>query len=148
LQAVAAARFVEEKVSQTNQQVVLVGDFDADPDSASVRFWSGRQSLSDMSVCYRDAWESTHPKDPGHTFTPSNPLVKDGVVKGMQPFRDWPFRRIDYIFVRFGLHGGLALDVAACERIFNEPFNGIWASEHFGLVADLAVSATIQLRKS
>jgi endonuclease/exonuclease/phosphatase family metal-dependent hydrolase len=138
LQAVAAARFVEEHIGQSNQQVVMVGDLDADPNAASIRFWSGRQSLCEMSVCYRDAWESTHPEDPGHTFTPCNPLVRDGVVKGMRPFRDWPFRRIDYIFVRFGAHGGLALDVAACERIFDEPINGVWASDHFGLVADLA----------
>jgi endonuclease/exonuclease/phosphatase family metal-dependent hydrolase len=138
LQAVAAARFVEEHIGQSNQQVVMVGDLDADPNAASIRFWSGRQSLFDMSVCYRDAWESMHPEDPGHTFTPRNPLVRDGVVKGMRPFRDWPFRRIDYIFVRFGAHGGLALDVAACERIFDEPINGVWASDHFGLVADLA----------
>ncbi len=138
LQAVAAARFVEERIGQSQQPVVMAGDLDADPNSASIRFWSGRQSLGDMSVCYRDAWESTHPEDPGHTFTPRNPLVKDSVVKGVRPFRDWPFRRIDYVFVRFGEHGGNALDVAACERIFDEPVNGVWASDHFGLMADLA----------
>jgi endonuclease/exonuclease/phosphatase family metal-dependent hydrolase len=138
MQAVAAARFIEERVGQSNQQVVMVGDLDADPDSASIRFWSGRQSLSDMSVCYRDAWESTHPEEPGHTFTPLNPLVMDGLVKGMRPFRDWPFRRIDYIFVRFGPHGGFALDIVACMRVFDKPINGVWASDHFGLVADLA----------
>ena len=138
LQAVAAARFLEERVGQSNQQVVMVGDLDADPNSASIRFWSGRQSLDGTSVCYRDAWESTHPEDLGHTFTPLNPLVRDGVVKGMRPFRDWPFRRIDYIFLRFGAHGGLAWDIAACARAFDEPTSGIWASDHFGLVADLA----------
>lgn len=137
LQAVAAARFVEERVGQSNKQVVMVGDLDADPNAASIRFLSGRQSLSGTSVSYRDAWESTHSEDPGHTFTPRNPLVKDGMVKGMRPFRDWPFRRIDYIFVRFGAHGGNALDISACERIFDEPVNGVWASDHFGLVADL-----------
>jgi hypothetical protein len=31
--------------------------------------------LGDTSVCYRDAWESAHPVDPGHTFSPRNPLV-------------------------------------------------------------------------
>lgn len=138
LQAVAAARFVEGRIGQSNQQVVMVGDLDADPDAASIRFWSGRQSLSDISVCYRDAWESTHPEDTGHTFTPRNPLVRDGMVKGMRPFRDWPFRRIDYIFLRLGAHGGNALDISECEHIFDEPVNGVWASDHFGLVADLA----------
>jgi endonuclease/exonuclease/phosphatase family metal-dependent hydrolase len=125
LQAVVAARFVEEQARVRDQQVVLVGDLDADPDAASIRFWSGRQSLSDMSVCYRDAWESARPDEPGDTFTPRNPLVRDQVVRGLRPFRDWPFRRIDYIFVRFGEHGGRALDIAACAVIFDEPVNGV-----------------------
>jgi endonuclease/exonuclease/phosphatase family metal-dependent hydrolase len=63
------------------------------------------------------------------------------VVKNQRPFRDWPFRRIDYVLVRLGAHGGHALDVAACKRIFDEPVNGVWASDHFGLVADLTVPA-------
>ncbi len=143
LQAVKAIRFVEDLADLTKQQVILVGDLDADHDSASIRFITGRQSLGYMSVCYRDAWESTHPDDSGHTFTPVNPLVIDGVVKGMKPFRDWPFRRIDYIFVRFGAHGGNALDILKCDRIFDEPVNGVWASDHFGLIADLAKPKSI-----
>jgi endonuclease/exonuclease/phosphatase family metal-dependent hydrolase len=131
LQAVAAARFVEELVGQRSAHVVLAGDFDADPDAASVRFWCGRQSLGGMSVCYRDAWESTHPGDPGHTFTPRNPLMTNP---------DWPFRRIDYIFVRC-VGPGPTLDIRACARIFDEPIDGVWASDHFGVVADLAVPA-------
>jgi endonuclease/exonuclease/phosphatase family metal-dependent hydrolase len=137
LQAVAAARFVEELVGRRSEHVVLAGDFDADPDAASVRFWSGRQSLGGMSVCYRDAWESANPGDPGHTFTPDNPLVADP---------DWPFRRIDYIFVRCGDHGGPTLEVSACARIFDEPVDGVWASDHFGVLADLAVPATERCR--
>ena len=138
LQAVVAARFIEEQVQRAPRQVVVTGDFDADRDAASVRFWSGRQSLGDMSVCYRDAWESAHPDDAGHTFTPESPVVRNEVVKEMRPFRDWPFRRIDYILVRLGAHGGEALDVKACARIFEKPVDGVWGSDHFGLVADLA----------
>jgi endonuclease/exonuclease/phosphatase family metal-dependent hydrolase len=143
LQALAAARLIEYRARQTNQQVVMAGDLDADPDSSSIRFWSGRQSLGDISICYRDAWESTHPKDrqeedSGHTFTPHNPLVKEQVVRDTRPFRDWPFRRIDYIFVRFGEHGGGAFDIKACGRFFDEPVDNVWASDHFGLIADLA----------
>ncbi|HTK12004.1 MAG TPA: endonuclease/exonuclease/phosphatase family protein [Ktedonobacteraceae bacterium] len=143
LQAVAAARVVEERARLRTQQVVLVGDQDAAPDATSIRFWSGRQSLFEMSVCYRDVWESTHPGDPGHTFTSASPIVREQVVKDMRPFRDWPFRRIDYIFVRYGEHGGLALDILGCARIFDEPVNGVWASDHFGLLADLAAPEQI-----
>lgn len=139
LQAVVAARFIEEQVQHTFRQVVVVGDFDADRDAASIRFWSGRQSLADLSVCYRDAWESAHPENTGHTFTPASPVVMNEVVKNMRPFRDWPFRRIDYVFIRFGAHGGQALDIKACAQIFENPVDGIWASDHFGLVADLVL---------
>jgi hypothetical protein len=36
-----------------------------------------------------------------------------------------------------GAHGGPTLEIAACERVFDEPVNGVWASDHFGLIADL-----------
>jgi endonuclease/exonuclease/phosphatase family metal-dependent hydrolase len=128
LQALTAARFVEELAG--DRHVVFAGDFTADPHSAGVRFLTGRQSLDGTSVCYRDAWESVHPGEPGETFTPRNPLVYDW---------DWPFRRLDYVLVRCGEHGGPTLAVARCERIFDEPVDGVWASDHFGVVADLEV---------
>jgi endonuclease/exonuclease/phosphatase family metal-dependent hydrolase len=135
LQAVAAARFVEGLVGEREaSHVVLAGDFNAPPDSASVRFWTGRQSLGDTSVCYRDAWESIHPGAEGHTFSPRNPLVTGG---------EWalePGRRIDYIMVRCGDYG-LTLDVVSCERIFDEPVGGVWATDHFGVVADLSAKS-------
>ena len=129
LQAVRTARLVEEMAAGRDLHVVLAGDLDADPDAASVRFWTGRQALEGMSVCYRDAWERTHPGEPGHTFTPENPLMADW---------DWPFRRIDYIFVRCGEHGGPTLDITECALAFNEPRDGVWASDHFGIVADIS----------
>ena len=135
LQAVAAARFVEELVDRRSPHVVLAGDFDAVPDAASIRFWSGRQALNGSSVCYRDAWESTHPGEPGHTFTPRNPLVAGG---------EMPLelgRRIDYVFVRCGDYGP-TLDVSSCEHIFDEPVDGVWVSDHFGVVADLSVQTS------
>ena len=55
------------------------------------------------------------------------------------PFRGWPFRRIDYIFVRYGEHGRPALDIAVCTQIFDEPTGGVQARDYFGLMADLTV---------
>jgi len=34
---------------------------------------------------------------------------------------------------------GPSLDIAACERIFDQPVDGVWATDHFGVVADLTV---------
>lgn len=83
LQAALTARLVEEMVAGRNLRMVLTGDLDADPDAISVRFWTGRQGSDDMSVCYRDVWESAHPGEPGPILTPRNPLMGD---------RDWSFR--------------------------------------------------------
>ena len=130
LEAVAAARFVAGVVGERDLHVVLAGDLNADPDASSIRFWTGRTALDGTSVCYRDAWESARPGEPGHTFTPRNPLVTDW---------DWPFRRIDYVMVRCGEHGGPTLAIAACEFAFDEPVSGVWGSDHFGVIADLAV---------
>jgi len=55
LQAVACARYVEEQLAGRDLHVVLLGDLDDTPDSSSVRFWTGRQSLERLSVAYRDA---------------------------------------------------------------------------------------------
>lgn len=132
LQAVVVARRIEEMRANRDMHVVLAGDLDAEPDAASVRFLTGKQSLDGMSVCYRGAWERVHPDEAGHTFTTRNPLVA-------QATWDWPFQQIDHILVRCGEHGGPTLAIEACELAFNEPIDGIWASDHFALVADLVV---------
>jgi endonuclease/exonuclease/phosphatase family metal-dependent hydrolase len=132
LQAVACALFVEDYVAGRNAHVVLLGDFNDTPDSSSVRFWTGRQSLEGLSVVYQDAWETKRSADPGHTFSPSNPLVRAG---------EMPLelgRRIDYIMIRSGIHGP-TLAIADCRRVLNKSVAGIWASDHFGVVADLQV---------
>jgi endonuclease/exonuclease/phosphatase family metal-dependent hydrolase len=132
-QALATARFVEDLVSDRPElPVVLVGDLNADPDAASIRFLTGKQSLAGTSVRYEDAWAAAHPDAPGHTFSPRNPLVR----AGQMPLERG--RRIDYMMVRSGAYGP-ALDVAECRLIFDQPVDDVWASNHYGLLADLQV---------
>ena len=138
LQTAIVGQAIEEITEEHDlRHVVLAGDLDATPEASSVRFWRGLQSLGGMSVCYRDAWGSTHPGEPGHTFTAENPLVT-------AENWDWELelgRRIDHIFVRCSAHGP-PLDVRACKRIFDEPVEGVWASDHFGVMADLSAQTT------
>jgi endonuclease/exonuclease/phosphatase family metal-dependent hydrolase len=130
LQAVAAARLAERVRDGRVMHVIVVGDLDATPDSASVRFLTGRMSLEGMSVCHLDAWEACRPGEAGHTFTPRNRLVREGDMPGEVG------RRIDYVMVGCGHHGP-TLDVAACRRIFTEEIGGVQASDHYGVLADL-----------
>jgi endonuclease/exonuclease/phosphatase family metal-dependent hydrolase len=130
-QALATARWIEDLVAgRPELPVVVLGDFDATPESASVRFWTGRQSLDGFSVRYEDAWAAVHPDEPGHTFTPRNPLVTAGEMKLERG------RRIDYVLVRSGVHGP-PFDVADCRIAFDRPEGDLWPSDHFGLIAEL-----------
>jgi endonuclease/exonuclease/phosphatase family metal-dependent hydrolase len=129
-ETVAAARLIEELVG--DRHVIVGGDLDAVPDASSIRFWRGRQGLDGFSVKYWDAWETVHPGDPGHTFTPRNPLV----MEETQVTRE-EARRIDYLFVRC-TDDGPTLDIEDCRLIFDQPIDDTWASDHFGLAAELA----------
>jgi endonuclease/exonuclease/phosphatase family metal-dependent hydrolase len=125
-EAVELARLIEDL---DPEHAILAGDFNATPESASVRFLLGLQSLDGMSVAYRDAG------DVGHTFTPENPMMPVG--EGGKWALD-PGRRIDYVLVRCNDHGP-TLEVRRCERLFDAPVDGVWASDHFGVGAVLAL---------
>jgi endonuclease/exonuclease/phosphatase family metal-dependent hydrolase len=130
-QARATARFVDELVAdRPDLPVVLMGDLNAGPDAASLRFLTGRQSLVDTSVRYEDAWEAVHPDAAGHTFSPHNALVRAGEM----PLERG--RRIDHIMIRSGPYGP-PLDVADCQLVFDQPVDGMWPSDHFGVLAEL-----------
>lgn len=130
-QALAATRAIERHVA-TVAHVLVLGDFDATPDAASVQFWRGRRSLDGISVCYQDAWETARPTEPGFTFSVENPLVRAGESATSLS------RRIDYILIRCGMHGP-TLQVHSCDRFGDAAVDGMWASDHFGVVADLSL---------
>lgn len=119
-QAVAAVRFVAQILERTGQPVLLGGDFDAEPESPSVRFWN---------ESYTDVWRQCNGAAPGPTFAPSlNALAAGGGGD----------RRIDYLFTRGGDFGP-ALPASRCERMHTVPVQGVWASDHFGLMAEFDV---------
>jgi endonuclease/exonuclease/phosphatase family metal-dependent hydrolase len=128
LQTLLVAREVES-AAQRPDHVVLGGDLDAEPDADTMRFLTGRYVADGLSVCYHDAWAATHPGAPGlDTYVPENPHRADDW---------WPFRQIDHILVRSGADGGPTLRIVDCARTFDQP--DTTASDHYGVVADLAV---------
>jgi endonuclease/exonuclease/phosphatase family metal-dependent hydrolase len=131
LQAVAVAGRLEELVAEQAAHVVLGGDFNAEPQTSSMRFLTGRQSLEGFSAAYRDAWESVHGDVPGATFDPRNQLTaidEPGLDRG---------RRIDYVLVRCGDHGP-TLRIVDAGLAVHEPVDGVQPSDHYGVYADLA----------
>jgi endonuclease/exonuclease/phosphatase family metal-dependent hydrolase len=95
-------------------------------------FLRGRRAVDGLSVCYQDAWESVHPDEPGYTHELANPLVRAGEVStGVT-------RKIDHVLVRSGLHGP-TLRVADCRRVLDRPEGDVWASDHYGVLADLVL---------
>jgi endonuclease/exonuclease/phosphatase family metal-dependent hydrolase len=132
LQALAVVRGIEELLAGDPAHVVLGGDFNAVPDTSSMRFLTGRTSLDGVSTAYRDCWESVHGAADGWTFDPANPLTAID-----EPDLDRG-RRVDYVMLRCGDHGP-TLRVADCRLALHEPVNGVLPSDHYGVVADLAV---------
>jgi endonuclease/exonuclease/phosphatase family metal-dependent hydrolase len=128
MQTVAVASVIETMATETASvpHVIVTGDLDATPESSSIRFWTGQQALHGMSVCYCDVWNAAHPTEPGHTLSPHNPLV---------PPRTRP-QRIDYILVGTDRSGIPSLRVDGCTLAFDQPAAGVWATDHFGIVAD------------
>jgi len=118
---------------------VIAGDFNATPEAASIRYLRGLQSLGGRSVRYNDAWEVAGSR-PGHTWTTDNPNANSEI--GMIVRQPQHRRRIDYVFVgSWDAHPKAICEVLAASLAFDQPVGGIWASDHFGVVADLDVRA-------
>jgi endonuclease/exonuclease/phosphatase family metal-dependent hydrolase len=116
---------------------LIAGDFNAEPDDASIRFLTGAQSLNGRSAFYRDAWSGVG-KGSGYTWISENPAARSDGAKllGASEFA----RRIDYIFVAGpGAHPDGTARVTSAKLAFEKPLNGIWLSDHFGVIVDLDV---------
>jgi|TARA_Y100000310_G_scaffold336564_1_gene421474 endonuclease/exonuclease/phosphatase (EEP) superfamily protein YafD len=108
--------------------VVLVGDFNTDSDTDEIRYLKGLHSIDDTSTYFSDAWERAGDGGMGATWARRNDYSK---VFGL------PDRRIDYIFV-----GAPAIQgpgrVQTCQVVCDEPVDGVWPSDHFGVFAELS----------
>jgi endonuclease/exonuclease/phosphatase family metal-dependent hydrolase len=126
-QVVEIAKRVSESAPVKGLPPVLVGDFNAEPTSAEVRFLCGLQSLTEQSTYFADAYGLVG-DPPGVTFD-----------SGQNPYaaltHEAP-RRIDYVFVRGPDHRGRGKPVAA-RVVLREVIEGVAASDHFGVLAEI-----------
>ena len=110
---------------------IVVGDFNAEPDSAEIRYMKGLQSLHGRSVVFFDAWAVAGDGGPGYTWSNRNAFASIALE---------PERRIDYIFVGYPIrmserHG--VGKIEACRVVCNDEAEGVWPSDHYGVYAEL-----------
>ena len=131
LQVQALADQVLRLRPQSGFPPILVGDFNAEPDSAEIRYLTGLVSLGGRSVYLNDAWRVAGEGGDGVTWSNRNPYARSALE---------PERRIDYIFAGYPFPTGVGL-LERCRVVCNDEKDGIWPTDHFGVYAELATEA-------
>jgi endonuclease/exonuclease/phosphatase family metal-dependent hydrolase len=131
---------VDEVVTahKNDRPQVVMGDFNAVPGSDEIRWMCGLTSLNGRRTFFQDAWDVAHPGDPGWTWARANPYTDR-----MHWLR--ADRRLDYIFVT-PIRRDRRGTVLGARVLFDEPAvlasgERVFASDHFGVAADVQVTA-------
>lgn len=134
-QVAAVDQFVAETVEKLTPApavTLLMGDFNATPDSDEMRFLRGLHSLAGRRTYYQDAFvaHSDRERDAGLTWSRRNPYTQR--LRFLQNDR-----RLDYIFVGAPARNGCGI-VHSCRVVLDEgDADGVFPSDHFGVLAEL-----------
>jgi endonuclease/exonuclease/phosphatase family metal-dependent hydrolase len=113
---------------------ILMGDFNASPNTDEIRYLRGEHVIDGRSLYFGDVWEYAEPAGPGYTYARDNAYARKNGE---------PNRRIDYIFVR-GPDKDMRGEPSNVRLAFTEQAQGsegpLWASDHYGVICDLAMS--------
>jgi endonuclease/exonuclease/phosphatase family metal-dependent hydrolase len=130
-QVVALCDFVLRHRPRNGFPPILVGDFNAEPDSSEIRCVSGFHALHQRSVQFFDAWRVAGDGSAGYTWSNRNDYARIALE---------PERRIDYVFVGYPIRAGGEYGlghVERCEVVCNHERDGVWPTDHFGVYAEL-----------
>lgn len=106
---------------------LLLADLNAEPESDEVRYLTGLATVEGTNTRFADVWRYGG-RGPGYTFDPANPHAR---ATGEHA------RRIDYILVAGPDDAGRGLP-SRPRTAFRRPVRGVHASDHAGVVVDLA----------
>jgi endonuclease/exonuclease/phosphatase family metal-dependent hydrolase len=108
--------------------VVLAGDLNAEPDSDEVRLLAGHKTAPAVpGRVLVDTWRFADHCAPSATWATTNPYVAH---------LGFPDSRIDYVFAGPPTRT-CPRRVVHASRFGDEPVDGVWASDHFGVLAEL-----------
>jgi endonuclease/exonuclease/phosphatase family metal-dependent hydrolase len=132
-QVVAADGFVASWTVSPTLPRILMGDFNAVPESDEIRFLRGLHGAAGRRTYWQDAWAAARPEERGLTWSRKNPYTaRLGWLE--------PDRRLDYIFVSQMWKDGRGT-VRDCRVVFDDASaDGVFASDHFGLLADIQLA--------
>jgi endonuclease/exonuclease/phosphatase family metal-dependent hydrolase len=120
--------------------IVLAGDFNALPESQTLRYLTGKYSPVQGNQAYWvDAWATVHnTEEGGHTSsTVDNHLAKRVAADFVVDTDKIPNRRIDYILVKGWAYGNPGYPLS-CDVIGKVPLvSDSLASDHFSVAAEL-----------
>ena len=118
---------VRSLVGRDELPPILMGDFNAEPDSDEIRFLRGLGALGGRGTYWADCFALAGAGD-GATYSRRNRYAAD--------LRE-PSRRIDYVFVRGPdrRHRGEPL---AARVVLDQPEGEVWPSDHFGVYAEIS----------
>jgi endonuclease/exonuclease/phosphatase family metal-dependent hydrolase len=117
---------------------VLMGDFNAVPQSDEMRWMCGLTTLGGRRVFYQDSWDVMHAGIAGYTWARANPYTaRMGWLRSD--------RRLDYIFVTSPRRDGRGT-VHSSRLLLDEPTvmpdgERLFASDHFAVVAEIQLVA-------
>lgn len=125
-QMAVIARFTKETHPE-RMPAILCGDFNAVSTADEIRMMTGEVPVPVDGMCFFDAWRAAGRTEPGFTWDSANTLTHKALL---------PNRRLDYIFVGEPAPNG-AGHVLNASRLGTKPTDGLFASDHFGVTAEL-----------
>lgn len=112
---------------------IVAGDFNAEPEWDEIRYLTGGHAIDGKTVYFHDAWRvagrgaPAPGEPPGCTWSNRNPYARLALE---------PDRRIDYVFAGYPTSRGLGR-VERCTVVLDDAVDGVWPSDHFGVLAEL-----------
>ena len=120
----------DEAQRRESLPAILAGDLNCTPESDEYRRATGLAAGTVPNFTLVDAWSAAGNTDPGHTWSAANPLVPRRAIH--------PHRRLDYVMVSTPRRPG-AGHVRHCTLAGNTAAAGVWASDHFAVVAEVTM---------